>query len=133
HCEVCNLDFELDFANSVELIFRAHPEIREAELGTYCIGGPGHSPHVVAQVRLAAAEVIDLQLGLPEGAYRMRGPQLPFALDFRVHPSATVSRIDLNLSRGLDPLLPRNLKPGRQRLVLTNDQPHELVVRIERA
>src|SRR5204863_5152790 len=30
-CEACNLDFELDFANSVEMIFRAHPDIRESE------------------------------------------------------------------------------------------------------
>ena len=41
HCEACHLDFQLDFANSIELIFRVHPEIREADLGTYCIGGPG--------------------------------------------------------------------------------------------
>jgi hypothetical protein len=34
HCEACNLDFELDFANSVEVIFRVHPEIRGSELGT---------------------------------------------------------------------------------------------------
>ena len=40
HCQACHLDFKLDFANSIELIFRVHPEIREAELGTYCIGGP---------------------------------------------------------------------------------------------
>src|SRR5207245_1978447 len=39
-CEACNLDFELDFANSVEMIFRAHPDIRESELRTYCVGGP---------------------------------------------------------------------------------------------
>ena len=47
HCEACHLDFQLDFANSIELIFRVHPEIREADLGTYCIGGPAHSPHVL--------------------------------------------------------------------------------------
>ena len=30
HCPACHLDFKLDFANSIELIFRVHPEIREA-------------------------------------------------------------------------------------------------------
>src|SRR6185312_1079900 len=34
HCVACHLDFRLDFANSVELIFRVHPEVREADLGT---------------------------------------------------------------------------------------------------
>src|SRR5262249_54315636 len=53
HCEACHLDFKLDFANSIELIFRVHPEVRDADLATYCIGGPAHSPHVFAQVRVA--------------------------------------------------------------------------------
>ncbi len=131
-CEACNLDFELDFANSVEMIFRAHSEIRASELGTYCIGGPAHSPHVVAQVRVAPAERIELELALTEGSYRLRGPQLPFALDFRVQSTASLSRWDVPLSRGLDPEWPRTLKAGRQVLVLLNDQPHEVVVRVER-
>ena len=28
HCEACHLNFQLDFASSIELIFRVHPEIR---------------------------------------------------------------------------------------------------------
>ena len=43
HCEACNIDYTLDFARSVEAVFRVHPSIREAELGVYCIGGPAHS------------------------------------------------------------------------------------------
>ena len=50
-------NYDLDFANSVEMIFRVHPEVREADLGVYCIGGPSHSPHVVAQVRVGAGEL----------------------------------------------------------------------------
>jgi class 3 adenylate cyclase len=131
-CEACNLDFELDFANSVEMIFRVHPKIRDTELGTYCIGGPAHSPHVIAQVRVGSGERLELDLGLPEGSYRLRGPQLPFALDFRVQASATMSRWDLNLARGPDPDLPRRLKPGQQLIALLNDHVQELVVRVER-
>src|SRR5262249_27899942 len=78
-CDACNLAYELDLATSVELIFRAHPEVRDADVATYCIGGPAHSPHVVAQVRVAAGERLDLDLHLAEGAYRLRGPQLPAA------------------------------------------------------
>ena len=58
------------------------------DLGTYCIGGPAHSPHVLAQVRVAAGERIELALALPEGAYRLRGPQLPWSVDFQVEPRA---------------------------------------------
>jgi serine/threonine protein kinase/class 3 adenylate cyclase len=132
HCEACNLNFELDFANSVEMIFRAHPEIRATELGTFCIGGPAHSPHVVAQVRLHPGEPMELELKLAEGSYRLRGPQLPYALDFRVQPAATQTRWDLRLAQGLDLELPPTLRAGRQLLMLTNDYAHEVVVRVER-
>ena len=91
HCEACHLDFELDFANSIELIFRVHPEIRDADLGTYCVGGPAHSRHVVAQMRVAAGERIELELELPAGSYRLRGPQLPWTCDFLVQKSAPVA------------------------------------------
>ena len=50
------LDFPLDFSKSVEMIFRANPEIRDSDVATYCLGGPEHSPHVAAQVRVAPGE-----------------------------------------------------------------------------
>ena len=100
HCQACHLDFDLDFANSIELIFRVHPEIREAELGTYCVGGPAHSPHVVAQMRVAAAERIELELALPEGSYRLRGPQLPWSADFRVREDRVREAMGYRPDRG---------------------------------
>ena len=132
HCEACYADFELDFANSIELIFRVNSEIRPGDTGVYCIGGPAHSPHVVAQIRLAPQECFDLDLNLTEGAYRLRGPQLPFVLDFRVDPKAGTNRWKLDLAQGPDPDLPRSLKSGDQLLSLFNDHTAELVVRIER-
>jgi len=131
-CQACNLDFELDFANSVELVFRAHPEIRDTEQKTYCIGGPAHSPHVVVQVRAGAGERLEVNLMLAEGAYRLRGPQLPYALDFRVQPSAQTSRWELSLFGGLPADRPEALRTGAQVLILTNDFSQELVVRVER-
>jgi serine/threonine protein kinase/class 3 adenylate cyclase len=133
HCEACNLDFELDFANSVEMIFRAHPEIRHVELGTYCVGGPAHSPHVVAQVRVGSGERIELELALSEGAYRLRGPQLPFGLDLRVFAGARASLWELSLGRAPEPDLIPTLKTGGQVLALTNDHEQELLVRVERS
>jgi serine/threonine protein kinase/class 3 adenylate cyclase len=132
-CPACVLDFRLDFGSSVELIFRAHPEVRASELGTYCIGGPAHSPHVVAQARVAAGERMELTLSLTRGAYRLRGPQLPYVLDFRVEEEAGVRRWDLALSRPPEAGRPRVLRAGRQVLMLGNDGGRELVVRVERA
>jgi serine/threonine protein kinase/class 3 adenylate cyclase len=130
-CEACNADYELDFGRSVELVFRPQPPIRDVELGTYCVGGPAHSPHVVAQVRVAAGERIEVELDLAEGAYRLRGPQLPAALDLRVRPGPHPPRWEGDLGRlaHSEPVL---LRPGGQVLALANPHAQELVVRVER-
>jgi serine/threonine protein kinase/class 3 adenylate cyclase len=131
-CEACQSDFELDFANSIELIFRIASDIQSTETGVYCIGGPAHSPHVVAQVRLAPAERFELDLELTEGTYRVRGPQLPYVIDFRAAPNALAARWELSLANGPLDELPRQLKPGPQLFVFVNDTPHEILARIER-
>jgi serine/threonine protein kinase/class 3 adenylate cyclase len=132
-CEGCNADYELDFGRSVEMIFRVHPSIREVELGTYCVGGPAHSPHVVAQVRVAAWERVEVDVALGEGAYRLRGPQLPLALEARVEPGAALARWEVDLGRLADQSLDRMvLRPGGQVVAISNPYPDELVVRLER-
>ncbi len=136
HCDACQLDYELDFGRSVELIFRAHPEIRESDLGTYCIGGPAHSPHVVAQMRVGPGERLILNLTLEEGRYRISGPQLGFATEFRVEASQPLKSYDLNLARAQAPGAGEwqtlTLGAGAQRIGLSNDSANELVVKVER-
>ncbi len=131
-CEACQLDYELDFANSVELIFRVHPEIREADPATYCAGSPAHSPHVAAQARVGPGERVALDLALEAGSYRLRGPQLPYAIDFRVEHNASARRWDLDLQEGPDAVLPRSLRPGGQVFALANGHDREVLVRVER-
>jgi eukaryotic-like serine/threonine-protein kinase len=132
HCAACNFDFRLDFANSIELIFRVHPEIRSADVGTYCIGGPAHSPHVPAQLRLAAGERLELELELSQGAYRLRGPQLPWSADFQVQAGASSRRWEIDLTSAPAASDHPVLRAGGQLLTIFNPQPRELVVRIER-
>lgn len=132
HCAACNLEFPLDFASSIEMIFRVHPEIREVDLGVYCIGGPAHSPHVPAQVRLARGERMELELELSEGAYRLRGPQLPWSVEFSIRGSSGARRWELELAPGLAPSSPAVLPVGGQVLVLENHFDRDLVVRVER-
>ena len=112
HCEACHLDFQLDFANSIELIFRAHPEIRAADLGTYCIGGPAHSPHVLAQVRVAAHERIELELELPAGRYRLRAPSCRglSTSAFRIRRRSAAGTSTLGRHRTAPPLCARGVR-----------------------
>ncbi len=130
-CEACNLNFSVDLADSVEMIFRVHPEIRQVETATYCIGGPAWSRHVVAQVRLAAGERFACELNLSEGAYVIRGPQLPFTIDIRVGHQSDLRRVELSLAR--PPESSRIQMPvGSQVIVLCNDSNSDQQVRIER-
>jgi class 3 adenylate cyclase len=73
-----------------------------------------------------------MNLTLADGSYRLRGPQLPYTLDFRVQASAEASRWDVNLSGAARGPRPRTLRTGGQVLVLSNDFSQELVVRLER-
>ncbi|MCB9596887.1 MAG: protein kinase [Sandaracinaceae bacterium] len=133
HCEACDLDFELDMARSVELVFRVHPGLRKADAGVYCIGGPAHSPHVLAQLRLAPGERFALDVTLEPGAFRIAGRGIPTRWSFTVDERAAFERWDLALRGGDSPRRARSLRPGAQQIVLTNDLEHEVVVRLERA
>ncbi|HZO15127.1 MAG TPA: DUF5939 domain-containing protein, partial [Polyangiaceae bacterium] len=132
-CEACDVDFELDFGNSVEIVFRVHPEVRQSDIGTYCIGGPAHTPHVIAQLRLAPGERFAMDLRLDEGHYQVTGPELALAWGFSVRKGASLAQWELNLTSGLPPAAPRAVSSGRQRIVLVNDFDREVVARVERA
>ena len=132
HCPACAEDYEVDFGHSVELVFRADPSFREAERGTFCIGGPAHSPHVVAQVRVAPGERLRLDLSLSEGVYRLRGPQLPAALELLVEAGAVADRHEVDLERMVGEARAA-LRPGHQTIELHNSTGRERVVRLERA
>ncbi len=132
HCDACDLSFDADLGSSVEIIFRAHPQVRDSELGVYCIGGPGHTPHVIVQVRLAPGERFEADLRLDPGHYRVAGRQMRTSWGFTVEPDAPLQHWELPLREGLPPLVPRIIGSGTQRIVLCNDADHEIVARIEK-
>lgn len=132
YCEACDVRFELDFGNSVELIFRPHPEVRSVETRTYCIGGPAWSPHVLAQVRLAAGERFTCELHLEEGAYVIRGPQLPYVIEFRTSPTETLSTWNVPLSNPFGRSRTLKLKDRSQVIHFHNDTGNDQQLRIER-
>lgn len=132
-CEACDLSFDLDFGRSVEVFFRAHPAIRTSELGVYCIGGPGHTPHVLAQVRLAPGERFEVELGLDPGHYRVAVRTHPMTWPFVVEEGAPLSQWELDIGRSAATTSARQLAKGRQRLVLNNALGREVVARVEKS
>lgn len=147
-CPACELTYPLQFAESVELVFRVPPELRPNELQAYCIGGPAHSPHVAAQLRLAPGEGRVLSLALEDGRHRVRSPELHGVLELDVSSEHPFSRADLVLGPRMRAVLPKGnadprlglqvtestvqLGSGMQTLGLRNELQQELTVRIER-
>jgi serine/threonine protein kinase len=148
-CPACELQFPLDFASSVELVFRVSSALRPSEVRAYCIGGPAHSPHVAAQLTLAPGEGRVLGLELTDGRHRIRSPQLPGVIELDVSARHGFARADLVVNgrlavvepgqRGHDPRLDLRapdptlcLSSGRQTLGLRNEIDREVTLRVER-
>lgn len=62
HCDLCGVDFEIDFDRYIELRFTVHESIREAQREIYCINGPMNSPHVLTQYRLSGQTTKEIDL-----------------------------------------------------------------------
>lgn len=129
-CKTCNIGFDVDFSRALELAFRVAPEIREVETQTFCIGGPGHFPHVAAQVRLAPNERFALNLSLAPGYYVVRSAQLSRSHELRVTAQGGVRRTDIVLGQPSEVAL---LTAGDQLITLQNTENREIIVRVERA
>ncbi len=135
HCEVCNLEFSLDLASSIELVFQVHPSLRHADAATYCISSPAHTPHVLAQLRVPVGEHVTVDVSLPEGQYLIACRTLPLGITFRVRAGAPRSRLDIALSQHMSQHIStttRELPMGRQEIVLHNTLDRAHLVRIER-
>jgi class 3 adenylate cyclase len=72
HCGGCDIDFTVNFEQSVELTFRPNPSIRTTDVENFCIGGPQVTPHIVAQQLLAPHDSRPVDLSLEPGRYRLR-------------------------------------------------------------
>lgn len=77
HCGGCNIDFNVNFEQSVELTFRPNPSIRQINVETFCVGGPQVTPHIVAQQILKPQSSRSINIQLEEGRYRLRTTGLP--------------------------------------------------------
>ena len=108
------------------------PRFARSTWGPTASAGRPIRPTSLAQVRVAAGERIELALELPEGSYRIRGPQLPWSVDFQVTPNAPTRLWEIDLATGPGPDPPRTLRAGHQVLTLANGLDRELLVRIER-
>ncbi len=72
HCGSCNIDFDRDFSQNVELVFHPGGWLRELPEGEFCMMGAASTPHVKVQQMVEPGEAVSVLLDLPAGRYRLR-------------------------------------------------------------
>lgn len=131
HCDTCGVDYEANLDQYVELRFSVHPEIREAQATTYCIGGPVNAPHILVQQHLLPGTERELSLNLEKEKLRIRA--------LRYNQTVTLEQASekieiLRLTYQDDGWQPVSLtySPGKVRLYLQNKSTRALVAVLEK-
>ncbi|PJZ77920.1 adenylate/guanylate cyclase domain-containing protein [Leptospira neocaledonica] len=71
-CEVCEIQFEANQLNSIEITFHVHPSIREVQKRMFCAAEPATKSHIRFQKYLDSGETYNSKLLLSPGVYRLR-------------------------------------------------------------
>jgi len=131
HCPACNIQYDSDFAERVEVTFRPNPLIRRVDVARYCSGGPMNSPHTVAQQTLEAGETRSLQLRLNPWKYHVRSLKLSSETFLRTDPGNDRSEAVVTIHRPT--LEPETLEVNPNvALVLNNRDAKPITVSVER-
>jgi class 3 adenylate cyclase len=127
HCGSCEVEYGVNFDESVELRFAVSPTIRTVESHTFCAGSPAHAPFAVAQVMVPPGAPREEELELAAESFVLR--ELEGKRRVALRPAADgLSELRLDLA-SLDGEV--RFKPGRVRLVLAPRATHSFV-RLER-
>ena len=133
HCTSCNIRYDVNFDESVELRFSVSPAIREAVDMPFCIGGPANTRHIMAQVWLPPHGSKELQLRLTAGSYRLRSRQLPVRAPIEVGSGATAGTAHIRFSADDILIAPDAVAPGQVALRLENATDTSLLVVLEQS
>jgi len=132
HCSTCQIEFGIDFAKSVEALFRVHHSIRDAHKVIYCIGGPANMPQIQAQFRIQPHEKRDERVKFENGKIRIRSYHFKdiiyrlISIDEDAETYFTVHATPEGLVADQT-----NLKEGTVDISLVNDLEDEILLVIE--
>ena len=72
HCNTCQIDFNVNFDQNVEVIFRPNPSIRQVDTSIeFCVGSPQRQPHIVFSLIVPPREQLPFNTMLKAGRYRL--------------------------------------------------------------
>ncbi|MCB1189657.1 MAG: adenylate/guanylate cyclase domain-containing protein [Leptospiraceae bacterium] len=71
-CDVCEVDFETNQENSIEITFHIHPSIRNVPEVFFCSAEPAKKSHIKVQLNLEPGTGVTIPSELERGKYRLR-------------------------------------------------------------
>ena len=117
HCDTCRMDFRSDFDRSIEARFTVSPSVRSVRNDVHCIGGPGFTPHRLAQLRVPEHGPRTIEIDLP--ARRLFLRPLTGSGRWTLEPDTEgASRLHAALKDGDAPQAELRFKPGEVQLTL---------------
>lgn len=72
HCGSCGVTYGRDYADNIELSFFPAAAIRRTDDQEFCLFGPMTTPHIKAQITVAAGDAATVPIDLRPGLYRVR-------------------------------------------------------------
>jgi serine/threonine protein kinase len=132
-CVPCNRAYERDLRESIEVVFRPHPALREAKPTMYCAGAPALRPHVFMQQFLSPGDDRLLEVDLPPGDYKVVASRVLPPFEFAVSRAAVGSDLEVTIHDGHVEARPGIVRAGPVRVAWVNGTAHEHTVRIEAA
>lgn len=117
HCETCEVTYDATFDQNVEVKFNVNPQVRAAQEVTYCVGGPGNTPHRIAQLYLLPGERRELTVRLAPDRYRFRSYGVPLPARIQARPST--ERCEVAIACAADGFTPQVLEVGSADTTIT--------------
>ena len=126
HCDLCGVDFELDFDRYVEMTFQVNGSIRKVSKDIYCINGPVNSPHTVGQFRVPSHSSITVPWKPSHEDLQIRVLKHNFKIPFSYGNNQ--SNCEMNITT--EGIKQSSLQQSDQ-LTMTNESDEEYILVIE--
>ncbi|OZS78098.1 hypothetical protein CF394_07645 [Tetzosporium hominis] len=125
HCDLCGIDYTMDFDRSIEMQFDVDPAIRTSSGLLYCVNGPMNSTHILGQFRIPANSTVNLHLPNWENGHRYRILQWNHVV--QVDGSGEARQALEYTPQGFSST---HIQPAQQ-LSITNQCDHEIIFMVE--
>ncbi len=131
HCPSCNIRYDVNFDEAVEVRFRVNGSIRNAQDEAFCIGGPANTPHIVSQLWVGAGKTRSVDLRLDAGGYRVRSRFSLGSAPLDAVPAGGTETTTIRISEDVIETGQREIACGMATLALTNTTATPILVALE--